>query len=234
MKARFLVSASAGLWLASTVAGQQQPELEFIRGTFVGENFFVTFRPNTTQWMRLEISSDLSSWTELVSIATTNLAGAVLYGDDTAQRAGRRFYRITYPSRVLEEAHSLWQAQNLDAYRFQLRRVGPPSDRSSTIPVVLTGTVTVRAGQKTVTDVEVNFQPAAEFNPADFPTVAEMFDLLAEAATGGVRLVWARYDPNRGFPLRCLIDRQGSADGSLVRYELSDLAPLASTARSRE
>ena len=94
--------------------------------------------------------------------------------------------------------------------------------------------MTVREGQKTVTDMEVNSQPAAEFDPADFPTVDELFDLLAEAATVGVRLVWVTYDLDRAFPLRCLIDRQGSADGSLVRYELSDLAPLSAIARRPE
>ena len=199
---------------------QAQPAPEFIRYTFTGENFFLAFDPITNQWMRVGVSSDLNSWTELVNIITTNDYSPAIYVDDSANAASRRFYRASAPGTTVEQARTLWESQNLDSYRFHLKHT------SFSRALVFTGTITVTNGAKTVVEVTVSGEPTTEFDPDDFPTVEELFDLLDEAANPGVRLAWTQYDTNWGFPLRCHFDNRSSSSKHFSQYEVSEVGSL--------
>ena len=217
MKRLTLISVSASLWQSSVHCSHSQtfpPDL--LNGTFLADNFSLSIRPNTTQWFAVEFSADLRSWAQLVNIVSTNRS--VLFTDDTASTAERRFYRLAVPGTAVESAQALWRSQALAAYRFHLQRATPLSS-----PAVLTGTVSVINGSKTVTDVKANGEPTTDFKLEDFPSVEELFALLTASASQGVRLAWLMYDPSRGFVSRCVIDRRSGLSNDLAQYWVSNL-----------
>lgn len=225
-KGAFQLACWIVLGLNLALGGNARSEIPvFVRHTFVGTNFFVPFRPNTTQWLQLETSSDLRSWTVLVSLATGSSEQIITYGDDTAGASGIRFYRISYPSSTLDRSRAIWREQYPAVHRYRLLRVGPPTASTGNISKIIAGTVTVNAGRKEVTEVTVNSEPSLEFSPQDFPTIDELFDMLAEAGAQGVRLVWARFDPGRGFPFLCFFD-QPPLPGGRVSFLISDFTVL--------
>jgi len=219
----FIQPVVIGLALSfgSAVQAQSQAQSErpwFIRQVFIGENFVLAVAdPITNEWMRIEVSSDLVSWAGLVNFATTNQLSPFIYGDDTASAVARRFYRISAPGTSVEQARTLWKSQNVSSYSFSLQHTFVGMGR------IFRGKVMVRNGKKTVTDVTLNGEPVIEFDPDDFPTIEELFDLLEGAANQGVRSVWVRYEGHRGFPCRCLIDNRDSPGSfDISEYRLSD------------
>ncbi len=79
------------------------------------------------QWMVLEASSDLNSWTELVHVLFTKPefrppAPTVhnWYYDSQAGTLPRRFYRVRVPGRSVEQARKLWESQKMRSYRFHI------------------------------------------------------------------------------------------------------------------
>jgi hypothetical protein len=194
-----------------------QPERpEFVQHTFVGGGFFLGIWSVTNQWMRVEISSDLEEWSELVNLITTRPQGGI-YVDVAARDAERRFYRVVVPGTSVEEAKARWKSHAVSRYQFRARHWDHRTG-------LVTGTVMVANGTKTVTDVTICGQPASEFDPEAFPAIEELLDLLEEAAAAGALLVWSQYDAELGFPFRALINHP--AENRLTEYEISELQVL--------
>ena len=213
-----LILISCGVDLASPVRAEGVGP-EFIRGTFVGSGFFLAVVPNTDQWMQIEVASEPNGWSEGVNIFTTNTTRHVIYVDVTAFETENRFYRAQVPGTSVREARQAWDQLGISHYRFRVRHHQMSQLR------VLTGTVTVVDGVKSVSEVEINGEPTEEFDAAEFPSIEELFVRLEEAATMGVRLSWIQYDSNRSFPFRSLIDNRGA--GVLSEYEVTEFVELS-------
>ncbi|MGH7973331.1 MAG: DUF6174 domain-containing protein, partial [Limisphaerales bacterium] len=161
---------------------------------------------------------------EVASIATTN--DNTLFVDEINVDVGRRFYRLRMPGTTVEEAQSRWSANNPGGYRFQFERIS-----STQSPHVLTGTVTVTNGQKSVTSAIADGQPVSQADPSDFPSVEELFAALKSAQAVGCRQDAATYDAALGFSIRCLIDERTAAyppadEGNSLEYRITGLEVL--------
>ena len=190
------------------------------RLAFVGNDVFVAFAPQTTNWVALEASADLSTWTEVADVATTN--SGTFFTDQAAALSTCRFYRLRQPGTTADDARAKWPTDTNLSYQFQLIRVAYTGSVS-----VLTATVTVTAGQKIISNAQANGQSIAQPDPADFPSVEDLFAALRSAQQTGCRQVWAIYDPVLGYPVECVIDQRVPAPppetGQVVRYSISGL-----------
>jgi len=190
------------------------------RLAFVGDDVFVGFAPQTTNWVAVEASGDLATWTEVADVATTN--GETAFVDAAAALSPHRFYRLRQPGTTVDEARAKWPTNTNLSYQFQLICV-----RDTGSFTVLTATVTVTAGQKTISNAQADGQPIAEPDPADFPSVEELFSVLNSAQQTGCRETWAIYDPVLGYPVKCVIDQRVAApppeSGQVVSYSISGL-----------
>mgnify|MGYP001547304783 CR=1 FL=1 len=190
------------------------------RLAFVGDDVFVAFTPQTTNWIALEASDDLSTWTEVADVATTN--SETSFVDEAAALSPQHFYRLRQPGTTVDEARAKWPTNTNLSYQFQLMCVSDTGSFS-----VLTATVTVTAGQKTISNAQENGEPIAEVDPADFPSVEELFSALKNAQQAGCRETWAIYNPALGYPVKCVIDQRVAAPppetGQIISYSISGL-----------
>jgi hypothetical protein len=224
MNSRLIALIVLGLNAAglSTCTGQSP---EFIRATTIGSDYFgLSIRAGTNGWATLEASPDLHAWNEVASIATTN--DVRLFVDEVNVDVGNRFYRLRLPGTTAEEAEARWLASKMAAYRFQLERVSTTQP-----PHALTGIVSVRGDEKSVTNAIADGQPVDRADPADFPRIEELFSMLRSAQRDGCRQVYALYDSALGFPTRCLIDQRIAvvppADvGNALSYRVTGLESL--------
>lgn len=185
----------------------------FVNRAFIGENFFVGLFPNTTQWLSLEGSFDLKTWTNVASVATTN--AVTIIHDPDARAYPQRFYRLRSPGFSVEDAEAKWDSQIDGAYQFSLEhRVGLQ---------VFTGMVTITNGQKRITDAAVNGQPLEEPDPAVYLSVEEMFTLLREAQLVGCHRVAAIYEVSLGYPTWCVVEHPPQYPDEYHITELSGL-----------
>ena len=205
-------------WVFSIVVGSVLCRAEdpvFVGKSFIGENFFLGLNPNTTDWLSLEASSDLSNWTDVASVATTN--HVTIIHDPDARTIPQRFYRLRSPGFSVEHAEVKWVFQVDGDYQFRLRhRVDFQ---------VFTGTVTVTNGQKTITDAMVNGQSVEQPDPGVYLSVEELFASLQEAQLSGCRRVAAIYDPTRGYPTWCVVEQRGQ---SLHEFRIAELTVVNS------
>ena len=212
----FFIALSLTLGNAKVSAGLPS----ITRLAFVGNDVFVAFAPQTTNWVALEASDDLSTWAEVADVATTN--GQTSFVDPGMALSPHRFYRLRQPGTTVDEAKAKWPTNTNLSYQFQLMRVSYTGSLS-----VLTATVTVTAGQKTISNAQANGQPIAEPDLTDFPSVEELFSALNSAQQTGCRETWAIYDPVLGYPVKCVIDQRVAAPppetGQVVSYSISGL-----------
>lgn len=59
-----------------------------VNKALVGDHFFIGFKPETTGWISVERSSDLSAWTSIGSVATTNNVAELFALLKQAQQSG--------------------------------------------------------------------------------------------------------------------------------------------------
>jgi hypothetical protein len=75
---------------AFSLAARGQEPMTFFRESFIGSNFFAAFvPPSATQWVRVEVSTDLTNWTERAQAIATR---AHLFADEGAADVPRRFF----------------------------------------------------------------------------------------------------------------------------------------------
>lgn len=214
-----------------TPSNGQAPQ--FIKEVPIGNaSFGLVIQAGTDAWVSLESSTDLRTWSEVASIATTNRVS--LFVDEVNVDTGERFYRLRVPGTTVEQAQARWLAGGVTAYRYQLERVG-----ANQPPYVLTGTVTVTNGQKIVTNALGDGQPVNQPDPADFPSIEELYAALNAAQLSGCRQVYSLYDAALGFPTRCYIDQRTAIylpanAGNAVAYHLTGLEVLTSVRSSSE
>lgn len=187
---------------------------------FVGSNYvFVGFSPATTNWVALDGSGDLRTWNEVADVASTNTQ--TFFIEQMASLPQCRFYRLRRPGTTVDDARAKWPANTNLSYQFELTSVEYQGS-------VLTATVTVTAGRKSITNAQADGQPLAQPDPASFPSVEELFVALSSAQQAGCRQVWAVYDPKLGYPANCFIDQRVSAPppgaGQSFHYIISRLS----------
>ncbi len=207
--------------IAVAACNGQQPEI--VNWAAIGdESFGLGVRPHTNGWVSVESSADLQTWSEVASLATTNEEG--LFVDEVDVHAGVRLYRLKQPGVTVEEAEERWPGGSKLGYRFQI-------ERSSANTLVTNGL-------KVVSEATADGQPLGQPDPADFPSVEELFAALRAAQSVGCRLVYGLYDPTLGFPVRCLIDQRVAAvppanPGDAVEYRISGLELLGAPASAK-
>lgn len=168
----------------------------------IGEDLVgLAIRPGTNGWVALESSGDLLKWAEVASVASVDAVR--LFVDEVPWRVGTRYYRLRDPGSTAEAMASRWAGHGISSYRFQLERVS-----TSRAPYVLTATVTIHPGGKRISGAMADGEPMNEPDPALFPRIEDLFEVLSAAQKIGCRQVYAIYDPVLGYPRRCLIDRR--------------------------
>ena len=194
----------------------QEADLAFVNTEVLGENFLLGFVPNGNEWISLEASSDLSNWRNIASVATTNAASII--HDPITPAIPHRFYRLRHPGFSVDDAEERWTATNGGDYRFNMRHL-LPSGRA----FVVTGTLTVEGGLKTITNAQEDGEPVETPRPEDFPVVPELFASLREAQSSGCWRVAAMYDPEHSYPLWCVIERVSGGIGKQIEeYWITD------------
>ena len=144
--------------------------LRFSSARYVGEHFFaaVAFETNEAPWVRVEVSTNMVTWTERGNVILSNRAHVMFYDPMPVSPDSHRFYRSTTPGTSPSQAYDRWRSMNLTNYRFGFMSQG-------STPISGTGVVTVVNGQKTISEV-FDFgtqQHTTEFDPDDFPSVIE-------------------------------------------------------------
>ncbi len=191
-----------GVW--STVlesALSQQTGARFVKSGFVGEAFFLGLVPETHQWLTVEVSTNLVTWTALAHLSTTN--HVTEFVDTEVAREPKRFYRLRQPGMTLAEAEAIWLQGAIDGYQFHIQHV-----RSYARPAVLDAVVTVRAGKKQVSDVLADGErPIETVDSSELPMISELFERLKQAQAPGCWRVAVIYDSIRGYPSWCVMER---------------------------
>jgi hypothetical protein len=185
----------------------QAETFEFTEVSFFGESLILQLRPPTGKWAVVERSADLSTWSPWLHLITTKSQG--IYQDQIAKRQPMRFYRIRAPGMDVAQARMKWLEEKVERYRFRFERQSRASQFFR-----LSGLVTVRNGQKTISEVRSWSQPVMDFDPEEFPTVDELFARLDRALQKGVRQAWMIYDERRGYPTEGLIDNLSTSPDS--------------------
>jgi hypothetical protein len=177
-----------------------QTTASFTQRAFVGKDFFLGYVLNTPDWVSVEASDDLLTWTPVASVASTN--SVTMFLDQGADAHALRFYRLKHPGVAVEDLEPLWQSHSASGYRCEVQHV-----RTHGPPYLLTATVTVVGGQKTISGAEADGQPLEQPDSLDFPSVEEVFAALKQAQEAGCRRVAMTYDAADGHPVWCVIER---------------------------
>ncbi len=196
------------------------PTPKWVKGSFIGSAFVLSFQPETVDWVGIEWTDDSVAWHELVNVAATS--AATVYADLDARSLPYRAYRLRSPGTRAEDAARAWEALTWRDYQFHLDRI------SSAAPFLMQADVEIRDDAKLLTDVILDGFPVEEGDPEYFPAVGELFTRLEQARADGARQVWVTYDAALGFPARCTLDLRGLESGSvdggaLVQYRISNL-----------
>jgi hypothetical protein len=195
-------------------APAQTPEIVIHSASKPPGSVVLSLRPNTTSgWLLLESSDDLDVWNPVVNLLTTNTTGP--YMEVAPSNALFRFYRVRSPGVAAAEALGRWNSTKPEPYRFRFQTTKWELGGSTLI-----GTVTFSNGVKTVSSVTLNEIPADSFDPADFPTIEEVFDRIAAVEALGAKLAHVTYDPDWSFPSSVAI--VGDTTSPVIVFQLSD------------
>ena len=117
----------------------------------------------------------------------------------------------------LARARARWQAADIDSYAYTIQR-------NCFCTEEYRGPFDVTAQNDRITSIKRNGQTVAG-NPAEVPTVDELFRLLAEAYAQGAAEVRVTYDTARGYPTEIWIDRNEQIADEEVGYTVTGLSP---------
>jgi hypothetical protein len=189
-------------------------EPQIVNRAFIGNNFFLGLLPNSSDWVSIEGSSNLSEWVSVASVASTN--SVTIIHDPDARVRPQRFYRLRRPGFSVADAQANWSKCVAGNYQFKLVHWRDFH--------TFTGTVTVTNSQKVITDAEMDGQPVQQPDPNDYPTIEELFALLQSTQLAGCRRVAAIYDLTCGYPTWCAVERTGQ---NPHEYRITDLTALS-------
>ncbi len=208
-------------WMLLALATGAAELPRMLRITPIQRSMGIAFATGTTEWVGLESSEDLRTWTPVVEVAAQT--DSVLYVDVEPSVRAARMFRVRAPGVGLVEARARWDAARAANYTLVFERLSP------TPPFQLSARVTVRDGTKEVTDLVADGVPMTEVEPFLFLTVEELFAELEQARSEPIRQVWVTYDPVLGFPARCTLDRRSGPTSSLngvAQYRITNLVVL--------
>lgn len=187
------------LGMGGVAASGQTPEVVLHPISSIPESVPLSIRPHTTNWVLLERSSDLATWHPVANVLTTNRT--VPFVDYPGSNVLVRFYRARSPGVSTAGALSSWQTNEPVHYRYSFQTVKFDASRA----VIFKATVTISNTVKTVTNVTANDFPTATFEPVDFLTPDEVFNVILDVEARGVRLAHVTYDERRGFPATVMV-----------------------------
>lgn len=196
------------------------PAPKWVKGSFIGTAFVLSFLPETDDWVGIEWTHDSVTWHDLVQVAATS--AATIYADLDARARPYRAYRLRSPGRRSTDAAQAWENRAWRNYQFHIDRI------SSVPPFLAQADVELRDGEKFLAGIVLDGFPVEEGDPEYFPAVEELFNRLEQARADGARQVWVTYDGALGFPASCTLDLRGLETGSvdggaLVQYRISNL-----------
>ncbi|HYE30789.1 MAG TPA: DUF6174 domain-containing protein [Methylomirabilota bacterium] len=182
--------------------------LEILRHSLVQEVFAFGIRPQDTNWFDIEVSTNLTDWSRLATALSTN--ATAFFVDDSATNAPTRFYRLRIPGTTVAQQQAIWTELRRRTYTIQVERI-------SSSGKYLSADVTVTSGAKHISNVKdpLTGEAVADFDPADFPSIEEIFTKLEAAAQTGIYDLRVWYDPKHGYPTR-MIQREISGMNSNV------------------
>lgn len=183
------------------------------------EQFLLHIRSVHGSWIRVETSSDLKNWEELVNLK--EFKEVTVYFDETSSKSGKRYYRLSDNPTSIAESWALWREHAIDRYRFQLQWAGSESSAFWDECV----TVTVEGNLKTVSGIRVTQNGESAFSEEDFPGIDEVFELLISEETLEARGMHVSYEPELGFPTRIWIDHSPHRD-ALEGFAITDFEIL--------
>ena len=218
----FLVCLISLQFTAPVFSGTEEQSLEFIAGNSQftpDERFLLHIRSVPGSWIRVETSSDLKKWEELVNLRV--FREATVYFDETSSKSGRHFYRLSDNPTSFAESRTFWREHAIGRYRFQLQWAGNESSAFWDESV----TVTAEGDSKTVSGIKVNQNGESAFSEEEFPDIGELFELLIFAEISEAREMHVSYEPELGFPTRIWIDHNPHRD-ALEGFVITDFEIL--------
>jgi hypothetical protein len=128
---------------------------------------------------------------------------------------------VTGPVREMETAQRRWGDHGPADYQVTVTRA------CECLPA-MTGPVrvTVRAGLVTARQYVTTGEAVATEVTELFPSVPELFELVADAHRRGAADVNVTYDPVLGYPVRIAVDYDATMADDEVVYSVRDLQPL--------
>lgn len=215
-KVLILVVAAAELGSPPASRGQL-PELRWQQSSLPPAQVILSVRPHTNFWACLETTTNLSDWTPRVNLLTTN--SSIPYVDYPGATIPLCFYRLRQPGIGVTDASNSWHLAKPSHFQYQFETtlwIGSG--------VALKGTVSLRNGIKTVSEVTTNNFPSTNYNPADFLTIEELFTQLKGIELRGAKLAHVSYDFTWHHPTD--IAFIAGQNAGLVSYRISGFAPL--------
>ncbi len=203
---------------AEIAARGQAPEIMLHASSQIPQSVALSIRPYSTNWVLLETSTDLASWQPIVNLLTTNSTGPFV--DYPPGNSLVRFYRARRPGVMVAGALGSWQSIRPPQYQYLFQNT--KFDAGGT---VLSGTVTISNGVKTVSGVTANGFPTTSYDSTDFPTPEEVFAMIMAVESQGVKLAHVTYDPEWSFPARVAI--VSSNPTPITNYRMSDFVALS-------
>lgn len=205
MRKTWVILIQALTLQAIQICDAEEQRLEFIAensAMAVGERFLLHIQASPDSWVRVDTSSDMKSWEELVNIRVWKQA--TVYFDETSSSLGNRFYRLSSEGTSISDARAVWRAHEITRYRCQLEWAEGLSGGVAQ--------VTVDGDTKTVTATNPDQVAISSGLEEDLPDMDEPFALLVDAQDSGARGIHVSYDKEFGYPTRIWIDHNPGRD----------------------
>jgi hypothetical protein len=144
----------------------------------------------------LEVSEDLQHWqvARNYHVASANL---VTVPDPGPPSEKNRFYRLRIPGDLVADKLTAWKAHGITSYGYHY------APRIGFCNCIVSADLTVNNGVvvNVTNAVRASGDPEPNPNPADFPTINDLFDQIT-AAEQDSQIAWVgvEYDPVLSFP----------------------------------
>ena len=221
MRKTWVILIQALTLQAIQICDAEEQKFEFIaeNSRFTSEeHFLLSIRSAPNTWFRIDASSNLEDWEELINMR--ELSGATAYFDETSSRFGSRFYRLSGIPTTIAGSRSVWLSRSIQHYRFHLERGVYDS------PVLGGESVTVTVEGEDISVGDYSASGGVVFDINNIPDMGGLFDLLSAAEASGARSMHVAYDPEYGFPTRIWIDHNPYRD-ALEGFVITDFEILS-------
>lgn len=176
-----------------------------------GTNFTMGLKAGSHTWVEVEASTDLITWTPVGALLSTNDTSTFSVPLKPASTRAELF-RIKSAPRAIDDLESNWNSQGLQSYSFTIQNI--------TFDQALQAEVAVTNGIKTILRVvdPISGNEMTDYDPAAFPSIAELFALLRQAGQDGVYHATALYQIGLNYPREIIIRRVSGIEDQLQKF----------------